>query len=107
MEKAKLTYSRIRERRQKEVETNRHEERLHGKDGVKDAHTHTRRSWRIMRESWHNVLRPGASSGVASLGNEGREYAPLKLVTTRWVRSCRARLRGRMLLTGAREAWGV
>ena len=39
-EKARLTYARIRERRQKEVETNRHEERRHGKDGVSDAHTH-------------------------------------------------------------------
>ena len=42
-EKARLTYVKIRERRQKEAETNRHEERLHGKDGVSDAHTHTRR----------------------------------------------------------------
>ena len=41
-EKARMTYVRIRERRQKEAETNRHEERLQGKDGVeKDAHTHT------------------------------------------------------------------
>ena len=44
MEKARLTYVKIRERRQKEVETNRHEERLHGTDRVEqeeDAHTHT------------------------------------------------------------------
>ena len=40
-EKARLTYVKISERRQKEAETNRHEERLHGKDGVKDAHSHT------------------------------------------------------------------
>ena len=40
-EKARLTYVKIRERRQKEAETNRHEERLHGTDGVRDAHTHT------------------------------------------------------------------
>ena len=56
-EKARLAYVKIRERRQKEAETNRHEEttetnkcketreiekRLHGTDGVKeDAHTHT------------------------------------------------------------------
>ena len=40
-EKARLTYVKIMERRQKEAETNRHEERLHGKDGVRDAHTHT------------------------------------------------------------------
>ena len=40
-EKARLTYVKIRERRQKEAETNRHEEILHGKDGVRDAHTHT------------------------------------------------------------------
>ena len=51
-----MTYVKIMERRQKEAETNRHEEttktskctetreiekRLHGTDGVKDAHTHT------------------------------------------------------------------
>ena len=40
-EKARLTYAKIRERRQKEAETNRHEERLHGKDGVNNEHTHT------------------------------------------------------------------
>ena len=43
VERARLPYVRIRERRRKEVETNRHEERLHGTDGVKDAHTHTHR----------------------------------------------------------------
>ena len=42
-EKARLTYVKVMERRQKEAETNRHEERLHDTDGVKDAHTHTRR----------------------------------------------------------------
>ena len=40
-EKARLTYVKIMERRQKEAETNRHEERLHDTDGVRDAHTHT------------------------------------------------------------------
>ena len=52
------------------------------------------------------MLRPGAGSWVASFGNEGREYAPLRRLTTRWVRSCQAELRGRVLLTGARGAWG-
>ena len=54
-EKAKLTYVKIRERRQKEAETNRHEEttetnkctetqEIEGElDGVSDAHTHTQR----------------------------------------------------------------
>jgi len=43
VERARLTYGMIRERRQKEVETHSHEERLHGTDGVVgDAHTHTR-----------------------------------------------------------------
>ena len=42
VERARLTYVKVRERRQKEVETNSHEERLHGTDGVvKDAHTGT------------------------------------------------------------------
>ena len=42
MEKARMTYVRIRERRQKEVETDSHGEKLHGTDGVvEDAHTHT------------------------------------------------------------------
>ena len=41
VERARLTYVKIRERRQKEVETSRHEERLHSKDGVKKTHTHT------------------------------------------------------------------
>ena len=46
VEKARSTYVRIRERRQREVETNRHGEKLHGKDGVvgrthTHAHTHT------------------------------------------------------------------
>ena len=42
-EKARMAYVKIMERRQEEAETNRHEERLHGKDGVEeveDAHTH-------------------------------------------------------------------
>ena len=34
VERARLTYVRIRERRQKELETDRHGEKLHGKDGV-------------------------------------------------------------------------
>ena len=42
-EKARLTYVKVMERRQKEAETNIHEERLHGTDGVRDAHTHTQR----------------------------------------------------------------
>ena len=42
VERARLTYVRIRERRQRELETNSHGEKLHGTDGVKeDAHTHT------------------------------------------------------------------
>ena len=42
VERARLTYVKVRERRQREVETNRHGEKLHGKDGVVgDAHTHT------------------------------------------------------------------
>ena len=41
VERARMTYVRIRERRQREVETNRHGEKLHGKDGVVgDAHIH-------------------------------------------------------------------
>ena len=59
-----------------------------------------------MGASWHNVLRPGAGSGVASLGNRGRRCAPLKRVATRWVRSCLAKSRGRVLRTGAHGAWG-
>ena len=54
-EKARLTYAKIMGRRQKEAETNRHEETTETKkctgtreiegelDGVRDAHTHTRR----------------------------------------------------------------
>ena len=40
-EKARMTYVRIRERRQKEAETNRHEERLHGVRTGLETHTHT------------------------------------------------------------------
>ena len=40
VERARLTYVRIRERRRKEVETNRHK-RLHDGAEAKDAHTHT------------------------------------------------------------------
>ena len=59
-----------------------------------------------MGASSQSVLGPGAGSWVASFGNEGREYAPLKRIVTRWVRSCLARLRGRVLRTGARGGWG-
>ena len=54
-----------------------------------------------------SVLRPGAGSGIASFGNGGRRCAPLKRIVTRWVRSSFAKLRGGVLLTGARGAWGV
>ena len=41
VERARLTYEKIRESRQREAETNSHKERLHGKDGVVgDTHTH-------------------------------------------------------------------
>ena len=59
-----------------------------------------------MGASSRDVLRPGAGRWVASSRNEGREYPPLKRIVTRWVRSCRASLRGRVLLMGARKAWG-
>ena len=90
------------------TETREIEERLHGKDGVEeDAHTHTHGQWRTMGVSLQSVLGPGAGSGMASVGNGGRRCAPLKRIMTRWVRSCRASLRGRVLRTGARGAWGV
>ena len=42
IERARMTYVRIRERRQREAETSRHKERLHGTDGVVgDTHTRT------------------------------------------------------------------
>ena len=42
VERARMTYVKVRERRQKEVETSGHGEKLHGTDGVvRDAHTHT------------------------------------------------------------------
>ena len=57
--------------------------------------------------SSQSMWRPGAGSGIASFGNGGRRCAPLRRITTRWVRSCQAKLRGRVLRTGARGAWGV
>ena len=76
------------------------EERLHGKDGVGDAHTH-KEVVEDNGEGSQSVWRPGAGSGMASFGNGGRRCAPLKRVATRWVRSCRASLRGGVLRTGA------
>ena len=35
------------------------------------------------------MWRPGVSSWLSSLGNKGRVYAPVRRVTTRWIRSCR------------------
>ena len=65
------------------TETREIEERLHGKDGVGDAHTHIELARDDERESSQSVLGPGAGSWVASFGNGGRRCPPLKRLTTR------------------------
>ena len=51
VERARLTYVRIRERRQIELETDSHGEKFHGKDGVKDAHTHAHTHKQVARDN--------------------------------------------------------
>ena len=74
------------------TETREIGERLHGVEEEEDAPAHTHiEIARDNGESSPSVWGPGASSRVSSLGNQGRVYAPLKPVTTRRIRSCRAR----------------
>ena len=57
--------------------------------GVKDEHTQVE----IVEDNGGELAEcvvTGASSRIASSRNEGREYAPLKRIATRWVRSRRA-----------------
>ena len=59
-----------------------------------------------MRGSLGNVSWPGASSRIASFRNKGREYAPLKRITTRWVRSSFASYGGASAANGYTPSLG-
>ena len=90
-------------------ETTKIGERLHGVEEEEEAahtHTHTEGARDNGGELAEHV---GTRCGQLSVlpRNEGRRCTPLKPVTTRRIRSCRARLRGRVLQTGERGAWGV
>ena len=81
-------------------------ERLHGVEEEEDAHTHIQ----VARDNG-GELAERVETRCEQLGvlprERGEGVCPLKPVTTRWIRSCRAKSRGGVLRTGARRAWGV
>ena len=54
-------------------------ERLHGVEEEGDAHTHIQ----VARDNGGELAERVETSWVSSLGNKGREYAPLKPVSAR------------------------
>ena len=81
------------------------EKRLHDTDGVGDEHTHTEVA-RLNGGELAQRVETRCRQRGSLLQERGEEYAPLKRIVTKWVRSSCAKLRGRVLWTSARRAWG-